>query len=70
MNKANQKNKKYTYDPKILDALVIKYGMTKVYIRMCLRGDNKSLTADKVQADYKLLKNQFSEALEKFNNKN
>lgn len=70
MNKTNQKNKKYTYDPKILDALVAKYGMTKVYIRMCLRGDNKSLTADKVQADYKQLKTQFNEALEKFNNKN
>ena len=70
MNKTNQKNKKYTYDPKILDALVVKYGMTKVYIRMCLRGDNKSLTADKVQADYKQLKAQFNEALEKFNNKN
>lgn len=70
MNKNNQKNKKYTYDPKILDALVRKYGMTKVYIRMCLRGDNKSLTADKVQADYKTLKNQFTEALEQFNKKN
>jgi hypothetical protein len=70
MNKTNQKNKKYTYDPKILDALVTKYGMTKVYIRMCLRGTNKSLTADKVQADYKLLKNQFSDALEKFNTQN
>jgi hypothetical protein len=70
MNKANQKNKKYTYDPKILDALVTKYGMTKVYIRKCLRGDNKSLTADKVQADYSLLKKQFTEALEQFNNKN
>ena len=70
MSKSNTKNKKYTYDPKILDALVTKYGMTKVYIRMCLRGDNKSLTADKVQADYKALKAQFAEALEKFNNKN
>lgn len=70
MNKTNQKNKKYTYDPKILDALVVKYGMTKVYIRMCLRGDNKSLTADKVQADYKQLKTQFNETLKKFNNKN
>lgn len=69
MSKTNQKNKKYTYDPKILDALVAKYGMTKVYIRMCLRGDNKSLTADKVQADYKQLKTQFAEAVEKFNKK-
>lgn len=70
MNKTNQKNKKYTYDPKILDALVIKYGMTKVYIRMCLRGDNKSLTADKVKADYSSLKKEFSETLQKFNQKN
>ena len=70
MDKTNQKNKKYTYDPKILDALVSKYGMTKVYIRMCLRGSNKSLTADKVQADYKLLKTQFNEALVEFNSKN
>ncbi|MGZ9677439.1 hypothetical protein [Flavobacterium sp. GNP001] len=61
MNKANQKNKKYLpYDPERLDALVTsEYGMTKVYIRMCLKGDNKSLTADKVQADYKSLKNRF-----------
>lgn len=70
MSKTNQKNKKYTYDPKILDALVTKYGMTKVYIRMCLRGGNKSLTADKVKADYKALKNKFAEALENFNNQN
>ena len=70
MSKTNQKNKKYTYDPKILDALVTKYGMTKVYIRMCLRGSNNSLTADKVQADYKLLKAQFNETLEQFNTKN
>lgn len=70
MNKTNQKNKKYTYDPKILDALVIKYGMTKVYIRMCLRGGNNSLTADKVKADYISLKNEFSQTLEKFNQQN
>lgn len=70
MDKTIKKNKKYTYDPEILDALVNKYKMTKVYIRMCLRGDNKSLTADKIQADYKWLKKQFNEAIEKFNNKN
>lgn len=70
MDKTNQKNKKYTYDPKILDALVLKYGMTKVYIRMCLRGGNKSLTADKVKADYSALKNEFLQTLEKFNNQN
>jgi hypothetical protein len=70
MNKTNQKNKKYTYDPKILDALVLKYGMTKVYIRTCLRGDNQSLTADKVKADYAALKTEFSQTLEKFNQQN
>ena len=70
MNKTNQKNKKYTYDPKILDALVTKYGMTKVYIRMCLRGSNKSLTADKVKTDYASLQKQMTEALNNFNLKN
>ena len=70
MDKTNQKNKKYTYDPKILDALVLKYGMTKVYIRMCLRGGNNSLTADKVLADYKSLTKDINATLEKFNQKN
>lgn len=70
MNKNNQKNKKYTYDPKILDALVSKYGMTRVYIRTCLRGDNKSLTADKIKADYSDLKTKFSKALEEFKQQN
>lgn len=70
MDKTSEKNKKYTYDPKIIEALVMKYGMTKVYIRKCLRKDNKSLTADKIQADYKLLKTEFNRAIEKFNNKN
>lgn len=70
MNKNNQKNKKYTYDPKILDALVAKYGMTKVYIRKCLRTDNYGLTADKIKSDYKSLTTQFNETLEQFNTKN
>lgn len=70
MNKTNQKNKKYTYDQKILDALVGKYGMTKIYIRMCLRGENKSLTADKVKADYNSLKSAFENTLKKFNDEN
>ena len=70
MDKSNTKNKKYTYDPKILDALVAKYGMTKVYIRMCLRGGYNSITADKVKADYKAVQLEFSKTIQNFNNKN
>lgn len=70
MGKTNQKNKKYTYDPKILDALVTKYGMTKVYIRKCLRTENYGLTADKVKADYKQIQLKFNETINQFNNQN
>ena len=70
MGKTNQKNKKYTYDPKILDALVDKYGMTKVYIRKCLRTENYGLTADKIKADYKQIQLKFNETIQQFNSQN
>ena len=70
MDKSKTKNKKYTYDVKILDALVVKYGMTKVYMRKCLRGDYVSLTADKVKSDYASLQKEMNEALKNFNLKN
>lgn len=70
MNKFIQKNKKYTYDQRIVEALVSKYGLTKVYIRTCLRGGYDAITADKVKADYKLLEKKFKQVLEEFNSKN
>lgn len=70
MNKVIQKNKKYTYDQRIIEALVTKYGLTKVYIRGCLRGSYPGLTQDKIQADYKLLEKQIKQTLGKFYAKN
>jgi hypothetical protein len=55
MSKETKKNKKYTYDQRILEALVVKYGLTATYIRQCLSGNNTSLTSDKIKADYKEL---------------
>lgn len=53
MSKETKKNSKYTYDQRIIKALVEKYGLTTVYVRQCLSGHNLSLTADKIKNDYK-----------------
>ncbi|MCX8483462.1 MAG: hypothetical protein ORN50_07760 [Crocinitomicaceae bacterium] len=36
----------------VVDRLNIKYGLTKHYIRMCLRGDRNNETADLIRKDY------------------
>lgn len=69
MDKGTKKTKKYTYDQRILKALTEKYGLTTVYIRQCLGGTNKSITADKVKADYKEIERAFSAAIVNLNNK-
>lgn len=69
MDKGTKKTKKYTYDQRILKALNEKYGLTTVYIRQCLGGQNLSITADKIKADYKEIESAFSAALINLNNK-
>jgi len=69
MHKGTKKTKKYTYDQKILEALTAKYGLTTVYIRQCLSGNNLSITADKIKADYKELEKAFAAAIVNLNNK-
>lgn len=69
MSKGTKKTKKYTYDQRILKALTEKYGLTTVYIRQCLGGQNLSITADKIKADYKELEKSFQNAIEALNNK-
>jgi hypothetical protein len=69
MNKGTKKTKKYTYDQRILKALSEKYGLTTVYIRQCLSGNNMSMTADKIKSDYKEIEAVFSAALVSLNNK-
>jgi hypothetical protein len=69
MSKGTKKTKKYTYDQRILKALTEKYGLTTVYIRQCLGGQNLSITADKIKSDYKELEKSFQNAIEALNNK-
>lgn len=69
MNKETEKKKKYTYDQRILQALVKKYALTAVYIRQCLSGQNLSITADKIKADYKELETKFGHVTQAFLNK-
>lgn len=69
MDKGTKKTKKYTYDQRILKALTEKYGLTTVYIRQCLSGQNLSITADKIKSDYKELEKSFQNAIEALNNK-
>lgn len=69
MSKETKKNKKYTYDQRILKALVKKYGMTATYMRQCLSGQNLSMTADKIKGDYKNLDKAVQETIDAFNAK-
>lgn len=69
MNKETKKNQKYTYDQRILVALNEKYGLTITYIRQCLSGNNSSITADKIKADYNTLEKSFKDSIAALNNK-
>ncbi|MDI6049575.1 hypothetical protein QLS31_07010 [Flavobacterium sp. XS2P24] len=45
--------KKYnSYDSNILDALFLKYGLSKYYIRQSISGTAKGLTPDSIKKDY------------------
>lgn len=51
MNKS--KTKKYkSYDSNILEALFLKYGVSKYYIRQSINGSVKGLTPDAIKKDY------------------
>lgn len=63
MSKETKKNRKYTYDQRILKALEEKYGFTSVYIRQCLSEHSKSTTADKIKAEYKEIEKAFQNTL-------
>lgn len=41
-----------SYDSNILDALFLKYGLTKYYIRQSISGSVKGLTPDSIRKDY------------------
>lgn len=51
MNKSKTKIYK-SYDSNILDALFLKYGVSKYYIRQSINGSVKGLTPDAIKRDY------------------
>jgi hypothetical protein len=51
MNKSKTKIYK-SYDSNILEALFLKYGVSKYYIRQSISGSVKGLTPDAIKKDY------------------
>ncbi len=58
------KNKYNKYNSLVINRLSAKYGFTGYYIRQCLRGDRKSLTADQLRKEYNSLTKAITKLLE------
>ncbi|MEP6805269.1 MAG: hypothetical protein ABI892_12155 [Flavobacterium sp.] len=54
MGKSKTKNYK-SYDSNILEALFLKYSVTKYYIRQCINGSIKGIKADDIKKDYLIM---------------
>jgi hypothetical protein len=59
------KKKNSSYNATAISALEKKYGVTKQFIRQCLRGDRTSRTADSIITDYKELEKEIDALIEK-----
>lgn len=51
MSKSKTKNYK-SYDSNILEALFLKYGVSKFYIRQSINGSVKGIKPDSIKKDY------------------
>ncbi len=59
-----EKNKYNKYNVLVVNRLAEKYGFTGYYIRQCLRGDRKNLTADQLRKEYNSLSRAITKLLE------
>lgn len=51
-----RKTKVYSsYDANILEALFVKYGLSKYYIRQCVNGTVHGITPDSIKRDYETM---------------
>ena len=66
MNKPTKKRN--VYNTEILTALSEEFGLTKRFVRMCIAGDAKSLTAETIRKKYKEMANPSLKAIENFKN--
>ncbi|KFF04278.1 hypothetical protein [Flavobacterium reichenbachii] len=55
-----------SYDLMILDALFVKYGVSKYYIRKCLAGNANGTKPDSIRKDYQLLEKAVKDAIAGF----
>lgn len=51
MDKNNTK-KNNTYNGIAVNAISVKWKISKQYVRQCIRGDRKSISADNIKKDY------------------
>lgn len=54
MGKSKTKNYK-SYDSNILEALFLKYSVSKYYIRQCINGTVNTIKADEIKKDYAIM---------------
>ena len=47
-----------SYDSDILEALFLKYGVSKYYIRQSINGTSKGITPDAIKKDYVIMEKE------------
>lgn len=56
MNKATTKDglpvQKHRYNMQVISAIASKRNVTEDFVRKCVRGDRKSMTAEEIRAEY------------------
>jgi hypothetical protein len=67
MGKSKAKNSK-TYDSNILQALFLKYSVSKYYIRQCINGSVNTIKADEIKKDYNTMKKAVENTISGFLN--
>lgn len=62
MNKPTKKRESYNSD--VIETLIKKYGVSRRYITMSLKGDRVGLLPDRIIKDYKIFKQTIDNALD------
>lgn len=53
-----------SYDAQILDALFIKYGVSKYYIRQSINGNVQGITPDAIKKDFSIMSKAQQQAVQ------
>lgn len=63
MNTSNEKVYK-AYDSFVLEALFLKYGVSKYYIRQSINGSVQGVTPDSIKKDYAIMQKAHKDVIE------